>query len=113
MKINHKKLIKRTIFFIFLGWLLYQIDLWLSIDSCMDFGNVWDYAENRCRKDCLLWNEKYGCVQMPPEMIKLMDDCRHDIRNCNTELLAKYRDQLCAKYGAPKDPETGICYYEH
>lgn len=35
-------------------------DVNLDKDICLDDGNVWDYEENRCRKDCLTWNDKYG-----------------------------------------------------
>lgn len=34
-----------------------------DISICHDDGGVWDYSENRCRFDCLTWNNIDGCVQ--------------------------------------------------
>ena len=79
---------------------------------CLDTQHgVWDYAENRCRKDCLTWNSKYGCVQMTPEHQKILDECCDDREHCNRELAHKYYLELCKKYKVPIDPKTGSCYF--
>ena len=41
------------------GWFIFNQ---LAIEACLDDGKVWDYAENRCRNDCLKWNENHGCI---------------------------------------------------
>ena len=80
---------------------------------CLDTQHgVWDYAENRCRKDCLTWNSKYGCVQMTPEHQKILDECYNDREHCNRELAHKYYLELCKKYKVPIDPKTGNCYFD-
>ena len=72
---------------------------------------VWDYAENRCRMDCLTWNSKYGCVQMTPEYKKILDECYNDRDHCDREQAHKYYLELCEKYKVPIDPKTGECYF--
>ncbi len=84
----------------------------LDKDICFDDGNVWDYAENRCRKDCLTWNSKYGCVQMTPEHQKILDECYNDREHCDKKLAHKYYLELCEKYKVPIDPKTGECYFD-
>jgi len=33
-------------------------------DICFDHGKVWDGDLQKCRDDCLTWNEKEGCVPL-------------------------------------------------
>ncbi len=40
---------------------------YLEFETCLDFGNVWDYKEHRCRTDCLTWNAEQGCVPLTKE----------------------------------------------
>lgn len=32
--------------------------------TCVSDGKVWDSSENRCRDDCLSWNEEQGCIPL-------------------------------------------------
>ena len=109
-----KRAIIITTVTLFLLWILNAIDSALLVDTCRDGGDVWDYDEDRCRDDCLLWNDKYGCVQMTPEYIQYMKDCYRDRKRCDEELANRYYQELCDKYNAPIDPHTGYCtFYEY
>lgn len=33
-------------------------------ETCIDDGKVWDGDLQKCRDDCLTWNEKNGCVPL-------------------------------------------------
>ena len=109
-------LFEMVLFFIALFAILTAVescspDVNLDKDMCFDDGNVWDYDEDRCRDDCLLWNDKYGCVQMTPEHIQYMKDCYRDRKRCDEELANRYYQELCDKYNAPIDPHTGYCTF--
>ena len=110
-------LFEMVLFFIALFAILTAVescspDVNLDKDMCFDDGNVWDYDEDRCRDDCLLWNDKYGCVQMIPEHIQYIEDCRRDRKRCDREQAHKYYIELCEKYKVPIDPKTGECYFD-
>ena len=106
-----KRAIIITTVSLILLWFLYGLDTFLRQLSCMDSGDVWDYDEDRCRDDCLTWKDKYGCVQMTPEHIQYMKDCRRDRKRCDEELANIYYQELCDKYNAPIDPHTGYCTF--
>ncbi len=110
-------LFEMVLFFIALFAILTAVescspDVNLDKDMCFDDGNVWDYDEDRCRDDCLLWNDKYGCVQMTPEYKKILDECYNDRDHCDREQAHKYYLELCEKYKVPIDPKTGECYFD-
>mgnify|MGYP004478226825 FL=1 len=110
-------LFEMVLFFIALFAILTAVescspDVNLDKDMCFDDGNVWDYDEDRCRDDCLLWNDKYGCVQMTPEHRKFIDECYEDWQHCDREQAHKYYLELCEKYKVPIDPKTGECYFD-
>lgn len=48
---------------------------WLSIDSCLDDGKVWDYEQNICRDDCLTWQEEFGCIKLTKKQIEIFGKC--------------------------------------
>ena len=54
---------------------------WLSIDTCLDNGQVWDYQNNICRDDCLIWKKEFGCIKLTPEQTKLLKRCKN-LSNC-------------------------------
>ena len=54
---------------------------WLSIDTCVDNGQVWDYQNNICRDDCLIWKKEFGCIKLTPEQTKLLKQCKN-LSNC-------------------------------
>ena len=54
---------------------------WLSIDTCLDNGQVWDYQKNICRDDCLIWKKEFGCIKLTPEQTKLLKQCKN-LSNC-------------------------------
>ena len=111
-------LFEMVLFFIALFAILTAVescspDVNLDKDMCLDDGNVWDYDEDRCREDCLLWNDKYGCVQMTPEHVKVMKDCRRGRKRCDKELAKMYSEELCMKYSRRINPKTGHCTFEY
>ena len=108
-----KRAIIITTVTLFLLWILNAIDSALLVDTCRDGGDVWDYDEDRCREDCLLWNDKYGCVQMTPEHVKVMKDCRRGRKRCDKELAKMYSEELCMKYSRRINPKTGHCTFEY
>ena len=108
-----KRAIIITIVSLILLWILGEIDFFLREDTCRDGGGVWDYDEDRCREDCLLWNDKYGCVQMTPEHVKVMKDCRRGRKPCDVELAKMYSEELCMKYSRRINPKTGHCTFEY
>ena len=108
-----KRAIIITTVSLILLWILGEIDFFLREDTCRDGGGVWDYDEDRCREDCLLWNDKYGCVQMTPEHVKVMKDCRRGRKPCDVELAKMYSEELCMKYSRRINPKTGHCTFEY
>ena len=108
-----KRAIIITTVSLILLWFLDGLDTFLRQLSCMDSGDVWDYDEDRCREDCLLWNDKYGCVQMTPEHVKVMKDCRRGRKPCDVELAKMYSEELCMKYSRRINPKTGHCTFEY
>ena len=54
---------------------------WLIIDTCLDNGQVWDYQNNICRDDCLVWQKEFGCIKLTPKQTKLLKQCRNQ-PNC-------------------------------
>ncbi len=108
-----KRAIIITTVTLLLLWILNAIDSALLVDTCRDGGDVWDYDEDRCREDCLLWNDKYGCVQMTPEHVKVMKDCRRGRKPCDVELAKMYSEELCMKYSRRINPKTGHCTFEY
>ena len=42
----------------------------LYTGSCYDSGNVWDYKEDRCRDDCVTFDNDGNCVALTPEEVK-------------------------------------------
>lgn len=107
-----KRAIIITTVSLILLWILGEIDFFLRDDTCRDGGGIWDYYEDRCRDDCLLWNDKYACVQMTPEHVKVMKDCRRDRKRCDVELAKIYSEELCMKYSKRINPKTGRCTFE-
>ena len=108
-----KRAIIITIVSLILLWILGEIDFFLREDTCRDGGGVWDYDEDRCREDCLLWNDKYGCVQMTPEHMQAIKDCRRDRKRCDVELIKWHSEELCMKYSRRINPNTGHCTFEY
>lgn len=107
-----KRAIIITTVSLILLWILGEIDFFLREDTCRDGGGVWDYDEDRCREDCLLWNDKYGCVQMTPEHMQAIKDCRMDRKRCDVELIKWHSEELCMKYSRRINPNTGRCTFE-
>ena len=108
-----KRAIIITTVSLILLWILGEIDFFLREDTCRDGGGVWDYDEDRCREDCLLWNDKYGCVQMTPEHMQAIKDCRRDRKRCDVELIKWHSEELCMKYSRRINPHTGYCTFEY
>lgn len=48
---------------------------WLSIDTCLDEGKVWDYKQNVCREDCLIWQGEFGCIKLTEKQIEIFKNC--------------------------------------
>ena len=66
---HYSKVIKICIILavlLFGGWKYF---VFLEQNGCLDEGNVWDYNENRCREDCLAWNEINGCIKLTDEQM--------------------------------------------
>lgn len=80
--------------------------VFLEQNSCLDNGNVWDYDENRCREDCLAWNEINGCIKMTDEQIKLFKKCRHQPAGCISKDVF---NSICLQNHLPLNQATGEC----
>ncbi len=50
--------------------------------ACLETGGVWDEEEGRCRQDCLVWNKKFGCIELTAEQVKKMESCRSINKHC-------------------------------
>jgi len=85
---------------------IWKIYIFLEQNSCLDNGNVWDYQENRCREDCLVWNKINGCVKMTTEQVKIFKDCRHKGVGCVSK---KVFDEICLNNNMPLNKKTGEC----
>ncbi len=83
-----------------------RINVFLEQDRCLDNGNVWDYQENRCREDCLVWNKINGCIKMTAEQVKMFKDCRHKGAGCVPK---KVFNEICLNNNMPLNKKTGEC----
>lgn len=78
----------------------------------MDFGNVWDGDEKRCRKDCLTWNKVNGCIYMNEEYQRLFVACADKTAGCDENRLDELHLETCKKYNAPLNLDYGYCDFE-
>ena len=76
---------------------------------CLDDGKVWDGKEQRCRDDCLTWNEVNGCIYMDEEYRRLFAACADKSPDCDQKRLDDLYLGLCQKYQAPVNLEYGYC----
>ncbi len=104
---------KKIGFIFFAGFALFAavwiISGWFAIESCLDDSKVWDYAENRCRNDCMKWNKKYGCIKLTPEQMTLFENCRHNLPNCISA--AGYKE-ICLNNQKAWNIDEKECYFE-
>lgn len=105
----YKKSIKFFILGSVLCLLVWKGHIFLKQDSCIDNGNVWDYQEKRCRKDCLAWNKINGCIKMTKEQIKLFDKCRYQPTDCVPKTVF---NEICLNNKLSLNKETGECDME-
>lgn len=71
---NIPKYLKYTLKLILAAWPLILIGLIIWNDlypsHCLEHGGVWDYKQMKCRKDCIKWNWKHGCIPLPIDEIQ-------------------------------------------
>ena len=79
--------------------------------TCLENSGVWDEQENRCRKECLTWNVRTGCVELSADVLEKLDQCGNNLR-CHDDVLRKIIPQLCQKYRGTFDQESGSCDFE-
>ncbi len=103
---HYSKIIKICIILMALLFCAWKCFVFLAQNSCMDSGNVWDYKENRCREDCLAWNEVNGCIRLTDEQIKLFKKCRHQPASCVSE---EVFEEICLNNNLPINKQTGEC----
>lgn len=80
--------------------------VFLEQNSCLDSGNVWDYKENRCRDDCLMWNKINGCIKMTDEQVQLFEKCRNKPVGCISDDVFK---RICLQNRLPFNLKTVEC----
>lgn len=105
----HSKILKFCCLLIILCIAIWKIHIFLAQDSCLDSGNVWDYQENRCRNDCLAWNETNGCIKLTTEQIGLFEQCRHKQQGC---IAKEIFDEICLNNNLSLNKVTGECDME-
>lgn len=88
---------------VFMG---YKFFIFFEQNSCLDIGDVWDYSENRCRGDCLVWNKINGCIKLTEEQIKLFKKCRHQSAGCVSKEIFS---EICLNNNLPINMQTGEC----
>lgn len=103
---SRSKILKFCFWIIVAVFAVWRIFIFLEQNSCLDDGNVWDYQENRCREDCLVWNEINGCIKMTDEQVKLFKDCRHKEAGCISK---EVFDDICLRNNMPLNKKTGEC----
>lgn len=111
MKINKKGILKYTVWVFLIFLCLFNVHRCAQVDSCLDLAGVWDYTENKCRKDCIVWNKYYGCVEMNEAQMAIFYDCAENSQTCDQEKLDNMFEELCKYYNAPQDPITGSCNF--
>ncbi len=115
INIKIRKLIQKTSKIILMllplflvGWFILNFHKF-AIEACLDDGKVWDYAENRCRNDCLKWGKEYGCIKLTPKQITLFENCRHNLPNCIS--VADYKE-ICLNNQKAWNIDEEDCYFE-
>lgn len=59
--------------FAVLGFIITCLFCYLLFDekaNCLDLGQIYDPEQKICRKDCLTWDEKVGCVAITKENLR-------------------------------------------
>ncbi len=110
-----KKFGRYLIKFVVLGlmiWGTWHLNSCMEIDSCLDLGDVWDYNEKRCRKDCLTWNKLHGCIYMNEEYQRLFLACAEKTEECSDKRLEELHIEACKKYNGALNLEYGYCDFE-
>ena len=106
---KYVKYISWTIVIVFL---LIQAKGCMEVDSCLDFGNVWDYDEKRCRSDCLAWIKGKGCIEMNEEFQKLFTACNEKTPQCDEKRLKELLFAACQKYQGAWSLAENLCYFD-
>ncbi len=103
---------KKKIFFVILSILLlpilWQIFVFLRIDTCLDNRGVWDYEMKKCRHDCLKWRKDFGCIKLTEEESKTIQSCPFS-GNCISDEM--YR-KICLRNQKAYNPETNVCKFD-
>ena len=103
---HYSRIIKIGILLIILCFCGWKCFVFLEQDSCLDSGNVWDYNENRCREDCLIWNKINGCIKMTEQQVQLFKKCHHEPAGC---IPKDVFNSICLQNNLPLNQVTGEC----
>lgn len=82
-----------------------------DIGDCASSGKVWDYNQDYCRDDCLLWIKDLGCVELSQEMLNQLNKCGEH-NECYNRILDSITEELCEKYKMPYDKERKQCFWD-
>lgn len=103
---HYSKVIKICILLAVLLFGSWKYFVFLEQNSCLDEGNVWDYNENRCRGDCLAWNQINGCIKLTDDQIELFKKCRYKSAGC---VAKEVFNEICLNNNLPLNKKTGEC----
>lgn len=106
---NYSKIIKICFLVAVFCFMVWKIYIFLLQNSCLDFGNVWDYDNNQCRNDCLTWNHINGCIKMTNSEVKLFEDCRYKPINCIPDSIF---NEICLRNNLALNKSTKECDME-
>lgn len=91
------------------------IGLFFLIDEpgdCISSGYVWDYDLKQCRKDCLHWNKKTGCIKLTQEEVLEFKECQKQHPKCLAPIYKKMFPQKCFEYNGAYNTEENYCDFE-
>ena len=87
--------------------------LWFDdVGDCVSSGNVWDYDKEICRKDCLLWSKKTGCVKMTNEEVDEFEKCKYQSLECYKPIYDKMFPDKCFEYEGAYNLDEDYCDFE-
>ena len=109
------KIIVKALIGLFVLLLLFHLVMFIidpysaEKEACMyDSGGIWDDSEKRCRKDCLWWGEKYGCIKMSEQQMKLYNQYLDNDQQVPPSL----KKEICLNNQKAWNIDEEDCYFD-
>ncbi len=82
------------------------------VGNCASDGYVWDDNLKECRKDCLHWNEKKGCIKLSDEEVAEFEKCKYQKPACYAPIYDKMFPKKCLDYDSAYNLDEKYCDFD-